>query len=135
MVALYKRRKTKKEIINITGVGQITMYRWVQRFKDDSETFNPVLKLRSGSGRKVDQQTLNIMKRQTECDPHLTARELKKNNLGVFGEMFLRTVQRNLHDELEYCSCEARPKSLIKKKGKFCRIYSDWHIPKVWQLL
>lgn len=40
----------KKIIINITGVRQTVVYRWVQRFKDGCEMSDPVHKTWPGRG-------------------------------------------------------------------------------------
>lgn len=134
LIDLYKGGKTVKEIVNITGVKQRTVYRWLKRFRDGGEASSPVHKTRPGRGRKVSCRTLHAMKRQLDCEPSLTAKELKEKN-PILADLSVRTIQRSIHEDLKYNSRKARPKPMITKKQKenrvkFCKKYSDWDINK-----
>ena len=64
VISLFKGGKTIKEVVNITGVKQRTVYRWVKRFRDGGEASTPEHKTRPGRGRKVSCRTLHTMKRE-----------------------------------------------------------------------
>lgn len=134
VIMLFKGGKSVNEIVNLTGVKQRTVYRWLKRFRDGGEACTPVHKARPGRGRNVSQRTLHSVKRQLDCNPHLTAKEMKEKN-PFLANVSVRTIQRRIHDDLGYRSCEARPKSLLteiqrENRVKFCKKYSDWDIHK-----
>lgn len=73
-----------RDMTNTTGLRQSTVLRWVRRFRDNGETSNPVHK-GPGRGKIVTHPTMNFIKSQIECDPRLTAEELKEQNPCVLG--------------------------------------------------
>lgn len=135
IVALLNGGHSNQEISNITGVKLRTVQRWVKRYRDGGEVLTPTHRKRVGMTRKTSARTLNIIKRQTDCNPRVTAKELKEQNPALLGEVSLRTVQRRLHEDLHYRSCRPRLKphlteKQIKNRVLFCKNYKDWSLEK-----
>ena len=81
----------------------------------------PSQKKPSGRPHKTSKHVDNVLKRELEKDPHISAWKIKKNNTGLFSELSVRTVSRRMH-ELGYTSHRPVKKSILFCMQKACRV-------------
>ncbi|KAG0717578.1 hypothetical protein GWK47_054126 [Chionoecetes opilio] len=140
IVSLHKAERPFEEIAKIVGVTRRCVQKWVKKFRDDGGVATPEHKNRPGRERKTSQRTLNVMKRQVDAQPQITARELKEKNSQLLECVSIRTVQRCLHDNLEFRRRRARKKPLTTLRHQVLRVgfakkYLHWDMPKWQQVL
>lgn len=114
-------------------MGERVVQKLVKRYREEGEQAIPTPRPRSGRPKVTSPWTVNVLKRQVEPKPVLTARELKADNPRLLGDVSLRTVQRRLHDDLGYRRFRARRKPLLSVKhvaGRvaFCKKYKEFSL-------
>lgn len=121
------------EISQNTGILPRTVQNIVRRFKDGGGVKVPAHGHGGGRARSTVPRTLNLLKREIDCNPTLTARKLKEQHPSLLGGASVRTVQRVLHDDLGYRKVRARKKPLINDSQRKRRVlFAKEH--KVWNL-
>ncbi|XP_042216883.1 uncharacterized protein LOC121862631 [Homarus americanus] len=133
VIVLYKANHKVTEIVELTGVCHRSVYRFISGFEANSQEELPTPKPRSGRPRLTSPRTRKVIARQVNANPKLMARELKQANPGLFGQVFLRSVQQLLHDDLGYRAYRPRRKPLLtaaqkKKRITFAKKYSVWSL-------
>ena len=140
IVQLHKSGFSSLDISKETGASCRTVQRLVKKFVDGGSHELPVHTHGGGRVPKVSPRTLPVLKRQVECNPTLTARQIKEQNPILLGEASVRTVQRRLHDDLGFHKVVARKKPLVteRQKGnrvKFFNKYKDWGLDEWHKVL
>lgn len=135
IVALYKDGKPLKDISNSAGVKLRTVQRWVKRFRDGGGVSLPGHKEHPGKAKKINQRTLNVIRRQLEVNPRLTAKEIQQGNPNLLASVSLRTVQHYIHDDLQYLSHRPLPKPELTERQRrnrliFAKKYKEWDVVK-----
>ena len=72
--------------------------------------------------KKTRPRTLNILKRQVDNEPSITARQLKEMNPNLLSNVSIRTIQRRLHVDLEFRRQVAKRKPLITARQQRNRL-------------
>ena len=130
IIALKSAGHQAKEISAMTGVCIRQVHFWVARFREGGSIDTPTHKERGHRPKKTSSRAENILKRDIEKNPRLTARKVKENNPGVFSGVSVRTVSRRLHD-LEYRSHRPAKKPLLtriqkRRRVDFAKKYLVW---------
>lgn len=130
IIALKEAGHQTKEISELVGVAKSTVKKYVARFKADNSGETPCQKPKPGRPRKTSKRAVNVVKRVVEANPHITARVVKEENPGVFGEVSVRTVSRRVH-ELGYTSHKPVAKPLLsrvqrRRRVAFADKYAGW---------
>lgn len=129
--ALYKEGMSNRCIAENIGISVRTAQLWTKKIRDSRPGPLPTHKKRPGKKMLVSNRTLNVIKRQVESNPTLTAKELKQKNPKILGCVAIRTLQDYLHKVLKYCRCRAVPKPWVTKNHRqarvnFARQYRHW---------
>ena len=74
VTSLCKAGHCNKEISMLTGVSLRSVQRWTKVFRDSPDGELPLQKKPPGRPRKTDKRALNIVKRQLDSNPRMTAR-------------------------------------------------------------
>lgn len=135
IVSLHKAGHSVSDIAENTGISVTSVRRWVSRISNSGGENLPRKKVPTGRPRKTYSRTLNIIKRDVEKVPSISARQLKENNSALLGQVSLRTVQRRVHDDLRFKHFVARPKPLLtdvhkEKRLQFCNKYLATDVEK-----
>ena len=130
IIALKKSGSQTKEIAELIGVSPRSVRTWYKKFRENGGVDTPTHKTRPGRDKKTSRRCMNIVKRQLESNPRITARTLKELNPEVFGEVSVRTVNRRIA-ELGYTSHRPVKKPLLtlkqrKKRVAIARKYQAW---------
>ena len=91
--------KCNKDISIQTGITLRCVQRWTKKFKDAGDDL-PLQVKRAGLPRKTSKKTLKLLQRQVEAEPRITAKELKEKNPQLLQQVYVRTNQRRLKDDL-----------------------------------
>ncbi|KAK3895855.1 hypothetical protein Pcinc_000469 [Petrolisthes cinctipes] len=80
---------------------------------------------------KISKRSLNIIRRQLDDKPTLTARELKEQSPILLQNVHVRTNQKAIRKKLSYRKVTARKKPFVtdlqcKKRVTFAKKYSSW---------
>lgn len=131
IIALHKANVQTKEIADVIGISERSVQRWVKSFKDGGSKEVPKHLPRTHPRRKIGPRTLNLIKRQVESNPRLTARLLKEDNPNLLGEVSERSVRRCVHDTLGFNTCSPRRKPILtfrqrNKRVSFAKRYLQW---------
>lgn len=110
-----------KEISDLMNINPSTVRRWIRRRRQENSGADPVPRKHTGRPRKTSHRATNVVKRAVESNPRITARVIKENNSGVFGEVSVRTVSRRVR-ELGYTSHKPIRKPLLTKPQRQRRI-------------
>ena len=137
IVSLFKSGQSVKDISKIVGFAELTIQKWIKRFKDGGAKKVPEHEKRSGRPKMTTQRTLNLIWWQVETNPCISAGKIKGNNPQLLAHVSRRTVQRILHDRLHYRSrrklCQTCQQ--VKNRIVFCWKYCDWDETKWRQVL
>ena len=140
IVSLHKAERPVREIARIVGVMRRCVQKWRRKFRMGGEVVTPQQKKRPGRVRKTSSRTLNVVKRQVDACPQITARELREQNPQLLGQVSVRTVQRRLHNDLEFRRRRALKKPLTTPRQQELRVafatkYLQWDMAKWQQVL
>ena len=122
VTSLCKAGHCNKEISMLTGVSLRSVQRWTKVFRDSPDGELPLQKKPPGRPRKTDKRALNIVKRQLDSNPRMTAREIRESNPALFSHVSISTVGRLAHEKLQFTSRPARKKPLVTNRQKANRI-------------
>ena len=130
IAALFKAGKSNKQIATITGIKLRTVQLWSKKIREHGGTGLPTHKKRPGKKPLTSSRTLQIIKRQLESNPKLTARQVKEQNPSLLGQVSTRTGRRRIHDDRGFRSRRAVRKPLlsprnIQNRAAFCRRYVE----------
>ena len=130
IIALKEAGKQTKEIADQLKVSDRGVRRYVARWREGGCNAIPTQKARSGRPRKTSRRADNVVKRDLEKCPRISARKIKENNCGLFSEVSVRTVSRRVH-ELGYTSHRPVKKPILTCKQKarrvaYARKYLQW---------
>ena len=78
MHAHYKEGKSNRYIAERIGVAVRTAQLWTKKIREAGDGPLPTHKKRPGKKMLLSNRTLNVIKRQVESNPTLTAKELKQ---------------------------------------------------------
>ena len=117
IVALSVSGLQTKEIVSQIGVSARTVRRWVAKFHNRGGEDAPTHKRRPGPSKKTNERCRNILKRQLEGNPRITARKIKEDNPELLGEVSVRSVNR-LIAELGYKRHRPVKKPMLTHKGE-----------------
>ena len=126
ITALCKEGRLSPYIAKQTGLAERSIRRWTRKFKDLAEGSDLELQRKSpGRPRKTSARTLNILRRQVDLEPTITARQLRERNPKLLGDHSIVTIGRRLHVDLGFRRRIAKKKPLItfrqkKKKTQLC---------------
>ena len=120
--ALFKAGHSVNFIVGQTKLARRTVYRWVQKFRESPNSEIVLHKPLPGRPRLTLPRTLNILKRQVEADPTLTARQLKERNPLLLDKVGVRTIQKCLKLDLGYKRMVAKKRPAITAKQKANRL-------------
>ena len=131
IIDLHKAGHTVNEISELKGLSKRTVRHLIKKFKDGGGVEIPKPKKAPGRRPKTSERTRNVLKRQIEVNPSLTAREIKEQNPLLLHDVSIRCVQETLKRDLGYRSFRARKKPLInerqkKKRVEFAKAHKDW---------
>ena len=122
ITALCQAGRSAKDIAKQTDISGRTVRRWCKKFKDSPDGNVDAPKTSPGRPRKWDPRALNIIRRQLEATPSITARQIKHQNPVLFANLSIRTIQLMIHDKLGYTQRRARKKSLVTYKQRMARL-------------
>ncbi|XP_045134459.1 uncharacterized protein LOC123518022 [Portunus trituberculatus] len=133
-LSLHKAVRPVREIARIVGVTRRCVQKWIRKFRMEGGVATPEQKKRPGRGRKTSSCTINVVKRQVDAFPQITARELKEQNPQLLGQVSVRTVQHCLHDDLEFRRHRALKKPLTTLGNKSLGLHLPLNISSgIWQ--
>ena len=86
--------------------------------------------------RKTSLRTLRVVHFEVECNPRISARKIREDNLGLLSNVSVRTLSHRIHNDIEYLSYAAWPKPVVtvaqqEKRLAFCERMKDWTI-ELW---
>ena len=130
IVALKQSGLETKEIVEQIGVSERSVRRWCAKFYRQGGVATPTHEKRHGRPVKTSPRVLNIVKRDLESNPRLSARKVKELNPEVLNNVSVRTVGRRIN-KLGYTSHRCIKKPLLtrkqrRKRVEFCKKYSAW---------
>ena len=96
--------KQTKEISELKLCDRVVR-RYVARWKGGGCSTIPSLKKPSGRHRKTSKHVDNVLEREIEKEPRISACKIKENNTDLFSELSVLTVSRRVH-ELEWDDAE-----------------------------
>lgn len=131
IVALHNNNLSQRQIAQQLNIAQSTVNMWIQRYKSEGSKYTPRPKARMGRPRKTGKRTNNILKREIELQPTLSAKELIVMHPELLSNVSERTIQRRLQLDLGLPSRQAAKKPLLTKKMKkarmdFCKAHLHW---------
>ena len=131
--ALHKAGHSTRDISDQTGVSVRQLQRYVKRITELSGNEIPATKKSPGNTRKTSLRTLRVVHREVERNPRVSARKIREDNLGLLGNVSVRTLSRRIHDDLQYLRYAARPKPVVtvaqqEKRLAFCDRMEAWTI-------
>lgn len=100
ITSLHKAGVANKDIANTTGLSLRSVQRWTKKFRDAGGTDPPLQMKSTGRPRKTTQRAMQILKRQVDANPGITAPQIKKSNPVLLRGVSMRTVYRRLNDDL-----------------------------------
>ena len=100
ITAFCKENKDNAYISDKTGVSLRTVQLWTKKIKESPDGTVLTHGKKTGRPRKTSQRSLNVIKRQVEAHPSITARQLKERNPVILGNVAVRTVRRILQKRL-----------------------------------
>ena len=122
ITALCKAGLSNTDICTQTGISSRSVQRWTKKFRESPNGEVALQKKPPGKPRKIGPRTLNILKRQVDKEPCVTARELKERNHTILSNVSLVTVRRRLRVDLEYRRHVARKTPLITARQQRNRL-------------
>ena len=124
ITGLCKAGQSNKLIHEVTGINLRSVQRWTKKFRDAGMDDIPLPLPRSGRPRITSPRVLNILRRQVDSNPHCTGAELKETNPQLLSHVSLRTVNRRLHEDLQYSYRCAWKKPIVTNRQKVNRVKS-----------
>ena len=112
-IALRESGLQTKQVAEQIGVSHRSVRRWFSKFHENGGRDLPTHAKRLGRALKTSPRAMNIVKRELESNPRMTARKLKESNPEVFGNVSIRTVNRHI-ETLGYTSHRAIKKPMLK---------------------
>ena len=130
IIALKNAGKQTKEISEQLKLCDGVMRWYVARWKGGGCSAIPSQKKTSGRPHKTSKHVDNILKRELEEDPHISAQKIKENNIDLFSELSVRTVSCCVQ-ELGYTSHQPVKKPILNRVQKARRVcyslkYLEW---------
>ena len=122
ITALCQAGHKNHEISTQTGINIRTVRSWTKKFRDSPNGEVQLQKKQPGRPRLTGPRTLNILRRQVDAEPSISARQLKERNSRLLSTVSIRTVQRRLHVDLEFRRRLAKRKPMITAKQKRDRL-------------
>ena len=122
VTSLCKAGHSNQEISNLTGVSLRSVQRWTKVFRESPDGTIPLQKKQPGKPKKTDRRALNIIKRQLDNNPRLSARQIKESNPALFSHVSLATVKRLINKKLQFTCHVPRRKPLVTNRQKANRI-------------
>jgi len=92
ITALCKEGKSNTEISNTIGISLRSVQRWTTKFHDCGDTDPPLQKKQPGRPQKTSKRTLNVLRRQVDSQPRITAPELKERNPVLLADVSVKTI-------------------------------------------
>ena len=89
IAAFCKDNKSNAYISDKTKIALRTVQRWTKKIKESPDSNIPTQGTSSGRPRKTSKRSLNVIKRQVEAQPSITARQLKERNPGILAMCLL----------------------------------------------
>lgn len=137
VIALFNKGHSMREISAETGVCLRSVQRLTQQYRDTGCQSLPSAKPKTGRRKMINPRTVNVLKRQVDTHPSITARAVKETNSNLLGQVSLRTVQRCIHDDIGCRRFRARRKPDLTQRHKklrvnFCKAYQHWDQER-WQ--
>ena len=122
ITALCQAGHKNHEISTQTGINIRTVQSWTKKIRDSPNGEVQLQKKQPGRPRLTGPRTLNILRRQVDAEPSISARQLKERNSRLLSTVSIRTVQRRLHVDLEFRRRVAKRKPMITAKQKRDRL-------------
>ena len=99
-----------------------------------------MFKKKPGGIKKVNQRTLNVLRREVDKMPRISARELKEQNPQLLSHVGVRTIQRILKRDLHYQYRCAWKKPIVTRRQMsnrvaFAKKYRNWPLDKIKKVL
>lgn len=137
VIALFNKGHSMKEISTETGVCLRSVQRLTQQYRDTGCQSLPAAKPKTGRRKMINPRTVNVLKRQVDTHPSITARAVKETNSSLLGQASLRTVQSCIHADIACRRIRARRKSNLtqrykKRRVNFCKACQHWDQER-WQ--
>ena len=111
-MSLYKSDQSVKEISKTVGLTERIVQKWINRLWDGGAVDLPEQGHHSGRPIKVIHRTGNMIRRQVEANPRISAGEIKENNPLLLADVSKGTVQR-IHEMLHAVTVVAFATSLV----------------------
>ena len=87
IIALKESGMQTKYIVSQLGVSGHSVRRWVAKFNQRGSKDTPTNERRPGIKKKTSNRCKNMVKRQLENNPRLTARKVKEDNSRLLGDV------------------------------------------------
>ena len=137
ITTLHKAGHTTWAICNQTGVKCPPFKREVKRVTELGDSKITTEKKMPGNTRKTFLRTLRVVHRVAESNPRVLARKIRQVNLGLLGNVFVKTISCRLHDDLHTRATQRGPSLCYtvaqkRKRHSFCEWIKAW-TTKQWR--
>ena len=122
IAALYQAGHKNLEISTQTGINLRTVQSWTKKYRESPNGDVQLQKKQPGRPKLTGPRTLNILKRQVDIEPSVSARQLKERNTALLSTVSIRTIQRRLHVDLEFRRRVAKKKPMITARQQRNRL-------------
>ena len=102
ITSLYQARHSNLEICALTGINERTVRTWTRKFRDAPDGEMQLQRKSTGRPREVGPRTLDIIRRQVDITPTLSARQIREENPELLSHVAIRTIQQYLCVDLGY---------------------------------
>ena len=113
VIQCHKIGLSTKEIVEQTGIKCRTIQNLVAKFKAGCSKDLPVHKGGGGKKKIISPRSLHAFKRYLDTEPSTTANQLKEKYPLLLEKASIRTVQRSLHNDLNFKKVKRRKKPLL----------------------
>ena len=119
------------EISKQIGLHPRTVQKLIKKWDEGGRRSLPTHSHGGGIASIYTPRTLCNIKRQLDCNPTITARQLKEQNPNILGNVGVRSIQRAVREKLHYKKVKARSKPLLTDRQRkrcilFAKKYSAW---------
>ena len=87
------RVKGNKEILAITGSALRSVKSWMKRCRDAVDTDLSLQNKRTGKACLTSHRILEVLQRQLDLEPRISAKKLKEKNLKLLQDVSVHTIQ------------------------------------------
>ena len=131
IVELAKTGMNGVEISKQIGLHPRTVQKLIKKWDEGGRWSFPTHSHGGGIPSIYTPRTLCNIKRQLDCNPTITARQLKEQNPNILGNVGVRSIQRAVLEKLHYKKVKARSKPLLtdrqrKRRILFAKKHSAW---------